>query len=91
MTDEQFLERIAVDLPPPRPALIELDGDRFIVDPALPNGAVDYERIKACLAMTPAQRLHRHECWRQFVRDCERRGISVEAAVYGNASRDESR
>jgi hypothetical protein len=83
------------DLPPlPLPSFIELDEERFILDPRARAGIMDQARIDQMLAMTPAERLHWNECWKRFIRECLRRGASaeeIEAAVYWTTAADESR
>jgi hypothetical protein len=83
------------DLPPlPLPSFIELNEDRFILDPRARAGIVEYARIDQMLAMTPAERLHWNEGWTQFIRECLHRGASaeeIEAAVYWTSAADEPR
>jgi hypothetical protein len=86
---------IRVDLlPQPRPSFIELKDDAFIRDPHLKDDEVNLAGIDQLLAMTPTERLEWHERWRQFIRQCKRRGWTPEriaAAVWGDAQADEPR
>ncbi len=71
-----------------RPSAVSLSDHRVVVDPAFSPGQLDKCTRDALLSMTPAQRARWNDYWRYFVRDCERRGIDVEAAVYGRRTSD---
>jgi hypothetical protein len=68
---------------------IDLDGDHFLAAQGVRNSRDVTAPILALLSMAPSQRLAWHESWRQFVRSCEGRGESVEAAVFGKVRLDE--
>jgi len=87
-------ETIVNRLPLPRPSFIELEGDAFIRDPHLKEGEANLAGMDQLLAMTATERLEWHEHWRQFIRQCERRGWTPEriaAIVWGDAPADEPR
>jgi hypothetical protein len=65
------------------PSGVSLSGDRFVKNPRLPPGQFDKRTRDAMLSMTPEQRIRWHEYWRRIVRDCDQRGINIEAAVWG--------
>jgi hypothetical protein len=68
-----------------RPSGIAVGEEGYIMDPIVPEGKVDIERIRQMLALTLEQRVHWHEYWRKIVRDCEQRGVSIEETVYGRS------
>jgi hypothetical protein len=90
---DEGLESQVKLLPDPRPSLIELSDDRFIRNPHLKEGEANHAGIEKMLAKTPDERLSWNECWRQFVRQCERRGYTpamIAALVWGDAPANES-
>lgn len=79
-------------LPDPRPSIIELGADDYIASPFAARGEVDCVVLHEMFIMTPTQRFHWQQCWRQAVRQWVRQGYSpatIARTVWGETSPDD--